>query len=274
MWDFNHCDPKRCTGRKLSRHGLLRSLAPSSPIPGVVLSPTANQSISPADRHILETHGLGVVDCSWARLSEVPFSRLRMGYERLLPFLVAANPVNYGRPMKLTCAEALAGGLYIAGFQQEAKLILQTFTWGDAFWTLNGHLLTQYAACEDSAAVVAVQNDYLREMEEEQRVRRQRKQEEDGYDAFGHISDDSDEPSEPEEDPHLHSSNEVNHICKSVSAVDALEIQATPDLPTCADVSSRKGPAHASITLQPEDEQSLASSVAQLDFMTISKRVN
>lgn len=26
MWDLNHCDPKKCSGRKLSRHNLIKTL--------------------------------------------------------------------------------------------------------------------------------------------------------------------------------------------------------------------------------------------------------
>ncbi|KAI3794516.1 hypothetical protein L1987_37148 [Smallanthus sonchifolius] len=169
MWDFGQCDVKRCTGRKLSRFGLLKELRVGNGFGGIALSPVGQQCISKEDSDLINRKGLAVVDCSWARLDDVPFTKLRCAAPRLLPWLVAANPVNYGRPCELSCVEALAAGLIICGEEENGELLLSKFKWGHAFLSLNWffeyllELLKAYAKCANSAEIIAVQNSWLSE---------------------------------------------------------------------------------------------------------------
>lgn len=40
-----------------------------------------------------------------------------------VPFLIATNPVNYGKPWRLNCVEALAAGFYITGHDDWAEVL-------------------------------------------------------------------------------------------------------------------------------------------------------
>ena len=161
MWDFSQCDPKRCTGARLARRGIFKSMPLRQSFRGIVLSPNGKISVSPADNDILEEHGLSVIDCSWARLAEIPFHQMRAGHHRLLPFLVAANTVNYGKPSKLSCAEAAAATLYICGRIDGAKALMSEFGWGSEFLKLNEELLELYRTAKDAEEVIARQNTWL-----------------------------------------------------------------------------------------------------------------
>ncbi|VDL66801.1 unnamed protein product [Nippostrongylus brasiliensis] len=174
MYDFNQCDPKRCSGRKLLRAGLISEVRLGSRFPGLVLSPTGKTTLAPCDREFIDQYGLGVVDCSWKEVERTPLHKVKAPEHRLLPYLVAANSVNYGRPCHLTCAEALAAGLYIVGHVQAAERVMKQFTWGPHFIELNRELLDIYAGCHTPEEVIRKQTQYLERLDKEAEESRNR----------------------------------------------------------------------------------------------------
>jgi len=166
MWDFGQCDAKKCSGRKLSRLGYVKNLEFSKRFNGIVLSPNGLKTVSPEDKELIQKSGIAVIDCSWAKVDEVPFAKTK-GEERLLPYLVACNPVNFGKPFQLSCVEALSACLFITGFRDLAYELLDKFKWGITFYNNNQYLLDKYAQCKDSEEIIAVQNEYITMCEEE-----------------------------------------------------------------------------------------------------------
>ncbi len=86
---------------------------------------------------------------------------VKVQVERILPALIAANPVNYGKPTKLTTAEALAAALYILGHRDQSREVLGKFKWGPHFTALNENLLNDYSKSQSSDEVIAVQKEYF-----------------------------------------------------------------------------------------------------------------
>lgn len=164
MWDLGQCDRKRCTGIKLANQGIVRLLHLGVRFPGLVLSPIAEKCVSKEDANLLLCKGVAVVDCSWNKIDEVPFGRTKGAAPRLLPWLVAGNPVNYGRPCKLSCAEAWAAVLILCGFKDEGEALMGRFKWGHSFLSLNAELFDKYCECETGQEVIDVQNAWLAEI--------------------------------------------------------------------------------------------------------------
>ncbi len=159
----NTCTPGKCTVVRLARAGHVRLVDRPQQVPrsSLILDPTAERALSPADamRNGGAIRSITALDCSWEVLDAGLFAAWR--HHRALPYLVAANPTNYGRPLRLSSAEALAAALYILGEPDQAVELMAAFRWGPHFLTLNAEPLARYAAARDSAGVVAVQADYL-----------------------------------------------------------------------------------------------------------------
>ena len=162
VYHAKQCDPKKCSALKLKRHNLVRVVHRFRELPrgAVILNPFSPKAFSPADRQRLKQRGLSALDCSWVHAKEVFASSPHL-VSRCLPYLVAANPVNYGKPTKLSTVEALAAALYIADFREQATELLSKFKWGPQFIALNKQLLEGYAEAKNSAAVVKVQQEFL-----------------------------------------------------------------------------------------------------------------
>src|SRR2546425_3929190 len=158
--DAGQCDPKRCTSRRLERLGLMTFVPRPSALPSgaILLMPGTDRALSRADAPRAERRGLAVVDVSWKRGE---FPKVPQATPRALPYLLAANPVNYGKPFVLSSVEALAAALVIFGRPEDARAILSKFTWGGQFLALNQEPLDAYAQAGDSAGVVRAQADFI-----------------------------------------------------------------------------------------------------------------
>ena len=80
---------------------------------------------------------------------------------------MAANPVNYGRPWRLNCVEALAASFYICGHPEWASEILKHFSYGEPFLDINSQLLKRYAACTSEEEIQKAESDWLEKIERE-----------------------------------------------------------------------------------------------------------
>ena len=163
VYHAEQCDPKKCTTVKLQRQGKIKVVTKLTMLPrgAIVLDPFSPKSVSYEDREIVEKNGIVGLDCSWNRIQKSSIMFKGKKYHRSLPFLVAANPVNYGKPCKLSTAEAIAATFYIVGLKDNAVEIMSQFKWGPHFLKLNHELLEEYSSAKTSAEVVKIQNRFI-----------------------------------------------------------------------------------------------------------------
>jgi len=166
VYHARQCDPKKCTALKLKRHGLVRLVHQIKFLPKrvVVLNPLSEIAFSPADKERIKSFGLAALDFSWEHAENALLKSVR-GTARCLPYLVAGNPVNFGKPTKLSTVEALAGALYIAGLKEEAYELLSIFKWGHTFIDLNHERLEDYAKAKNSTEIVEMQKRFMKNID-------------------------------------------------------------------------------------------------------------
>lgn len=161
-YDAGQCDPKKCTAKKLARLGLITPITViwRIPVKTIVLVPIAEKALAPPDRAF--TNSITVFDCSWKEFASFEDLLKRMKRKkRALPYLIAVNPVNYGKPFILSSVEAFAAALFILGEQEHAQSLLHKFKWGDEFLRVNGGMLHAYAEAKDSHEIIELQNQFM-----------------------------------------------------------------------------------------------------------------
>ena len=158
---LNQDDPKKCTARKIARFGLAKLYRNFRYIPRgtIILSPFSNIYLSREDRKTAMKRGITVVDCSW-KTAENVFRKLN-GKMRKLPYLVAANPTNFGHPYQLSSVEALSSALYILGFREQATSLLKKFKWGMNFLVLNREPLEIYSQAQTSQDIARYEREFI-----------------------------------------------------------------------------------------------------------------
>lgn len=142
--------------------------------------------------------------------------------QRFLPFLVAANPVNYGRPYKMNTAEALAACLYICGFKQEAEMVMAPFGYGIEFLRLNYEALESYSQCTTAQDVMILHNQYeafVKDKAAQKELRRETQAAGTSNIVTSSYLDDSDLP--PQQDDEDDDDNDEEETVKSLKPISS-----------------------------------------------------
>ena len=160
-------DPKKNTAVLSSKRGdiTLHKRVNTLPKKGIILEPLCGKIFGPEDHNLLTQQNGSLVglDCSWKQIEssvEQVMRRTRLK-PRMLPLFLAANPVNWGKPGKLTTIEALAAAIYLTGNKKQASKLLSGFRWGERFIDLNYEPLEEYSSAKSSADLVELQFEFF-----------------------------------------------------------------------------------------------------------------
>jgi len=159
--NLHTCNPKICTAVRVIRFNKAKDISANNiKREHIVLTPFSETSLSRADRELIFKLGIVGVDCSWNDINNGK-RILNKGTGRALPFLVAANPTNYGVPSKLSTLEAIAAALYIIGEKELSKEMLSIVKWGEEFYKINREYLEAYSNAKDSSEIIILQREIM-----------------------------------------------------------------------------------------------------------------
>ena len=149
-------DPKKCTAAKIVKFKLATSVRTTSSNT-LLLDPFAQKTLLRSDVSLIDS--ITGIDCSW-ELAGKTFAKRFLGVEKKLPPLLAGNPVNYSKLNKLTTVEAIAGAVFILGFESLAHDLLDKFKWGHTFYELNQNLLEDYSKANSEEEIKSITKEY------------------------------------------------------------------------------------------------------------------
>lgn len=159
VYDKDQCDPKKCTAKRMEKFGLAKEVPLHKIPPGcIVLSPFGKETLSPADMKYAR-RGIVVLDLTWTHIDEIP--HIRGEKARKLPYFVAANPINWGKPWRLNSAEAVLASLLVLGQDEQAEPFFTRFNWAPEFVRINGDFLEKYRAAKSGEEIERIQNEYI-----------------------------------------------------------------------------------------------------------------
>lgn len=161
-------DPKKCTSRKMAKYGdcVLHTDLRKSPRRGVLLDPLSGKLIGPDDKTSID-RGASIVglDCSWKEID----NSLNLLYKntnldgRTLPVVLAANPISWGKPGRLSNVEAFAVSLVVFDRWEQARKILKPFKFAEEFLRLNELPLEAYSNANTNVELAEVQWEFFDE---------------------------------------------------------------------------------------------------------------
>ena len=159
-------DPRKCSSRKMHKFDLceLHNNLHRAPKRGILLDPLAGRLIGPDERKIVEKGGALVgLDCSWKQI-EYSINHLNKKTKlenRTLPIILAANPVSWGKPGRLSNAEAFAVALILLGRRKQAEKIMKPFKYSEQFFILNKEPLEAYEFAESNKDLANIQWEFF-----------------------------------------------------------------------------------------------------------------